>query len=344
MARTHGGNALTPPAVVALLDGLLARDSCAALLDDGEPVVVACSGGADSVALLALALHAGRTVHCVHVDHGLRAGSAEEGREVVALATRLGVASARSVHVRLRTGTNVEAAARDARHAALEGLRLELGATAVLLGHTLDDQAETVLLAVLRGSGMTGLSGMAERRGAIVRPLLGVRRAETLAVCAALGFVALDDPMNHDRRFDRVWLRRELLPALAARSGRDLGVVLARQAAVVREESEYLDRMAQAALSEAGDPPEARALARLDRVVLRRAVRHLVGAPWIGGAAVDGAVEVVVGARRAVALPCGRTLRRTAGHLIVERFATASGTVPIGATSNPSLSEPTELL
>ncbi len=320
MARTHGGypaalNIVALAGVGASLDALLARPSCALLGGDDEPVVVAHSGGADSTALLALACRAGRPVHAVHIDHGLRAGSASEAASAVAAATRLGAATARSVRVAVATGGNVEERARDARHRALECARLDLGAATVLLGHTLDDQAETVLLAVLRGSSLPGLAGMPARRGAIARPLLDVRRSETHAVCAALDIEVIDDPTNHDRRLDRAWLRHELLPALSARRQRDVAPALARQAARIAEESDFLDRAAAAALLAAGDPPSARSLARLDRVILRRALRRFVGPPWIGGEAVDAAVAVVMGAapcRRAAARPHAAPSRRPA--------------------------------
>ena len=333
MARAYGGYqapliAVPPVDAGARLDALLARPSCAVLTDDDAPVVVAYSGGADSTALLALAGRAGRTVHAVHVDHGLRPESAAEAASAVAAAMMVGATTARAVRVEVRRVGNVEEQARDARHEALENARVRLGAALTLLGHTLDDQAETVLLATLRGSGITGLSGMPARRDAIARPLLDVRRSETRVVCRELGVDVVDDPTNHDRRVDRVWLRDELLPALSDRTGRDLGPVLARQAARIAEESDYLDRVAAAALYRAGDPPVARALAELDRVILRRALRRLVGPPWIGGEAVDAAVDVVMGARRAAELPRGRTLARHDGLLTVERSGARSDTVP----------------
>ena len=331
MARAHGGIApliLRPLADAGVqLDCLLARASCAVLTDDDAPVMLAFSGGADSSALLALAVRAGRPVHAVHVDHGLRPDSATDAARATSAAMMLGATSARSMRVSIEPGGNVEERARDARHEALEHARDERGAQFVLFGHTLDDQAETVLLAVLRGSGITGLSAMAARRGAMVRPLLDVRRSETRELCSVLGVDVIDDPMNHDRRIERVWLREELLPTLSARTGRDLGPVLARQAARIAEESEYLDRAAAEALRAAGDTPAARALAGLDRVILRRALRRLVGPPWIGGGAVDAAVEVVMGARKAVELPRGRTLVRRDGNLAVERASDPSGTV-----------------
>ncbi len=173
--------------------------SATEILDDlTGPVLVACSGGPDSLALLVLA--AGRRrldPTAVHVDHGLRPGSAAEARTVEAAAARLG-AGFRAARVDVGPGGNLEARARDARYATLEAIRVELGATAVLVGHTEDDQAETVLLNLLRGSGRAGLGGMPERRGAIVRPLLRVRRSETLAICERVGLSPLHDPMNDD--------------------------------------------------------------------------------------------------------------------------------------------------
>src|SRR5207302_30482 len=129
-------------------------------------------------------------------------------------------------------------------YGALEEARAAIGAEVVLVGHTADDQAETVLLNVLRGSAGAGLAGMAPRHRRIVRPLLGVRRDETRALCAALGFDVLRDPMNDDRTFRRVVIRHDVLPMLSALAGRDLVPVLARQADILRSESEYLDELA----------------------------------------------------------------------------------------------------
>lgn len=305
---------MSPDAVV-LATALLADAPLLGELDG--PVVVACSGGADSVGLLLLACHAGLDTTAVHVDHGLRPDSAADADVVAAIAASVG-ADAVSVRVVVEPGPNVEARARDARFAALHEQADTLGARHIAVAHTLDDQAETLLLAVLRGSGTPGLAGMAARRGAIVRPLLGVRRNALRALVDAAGVVALDDPMNHDDAFLRVWVRSTLLPLLAQRSGRDLAPVLARQTALVRAESEFLDRLAADALRTAGDPPTARALAELDHVVLRRVVRMLCGSPPIGGPVVDAAVGVVVGTATAVDLPGGRTLRRRAGRLVVE--------------------------
>ncbi len=303
----------------ARLDAVLATAPVFATVDG--PVVVGCSGGPDSLALLALAVRAGWQPTAVHVDHGLRPGSATEFAVVEAAARACGV-SARTVRVDVESGPNLEARARDARLAALSSVADELGIDHIALAHTLDDQAETVLMAVVRGSGTPGLSAMAARRGRFVRPLLGVRRHDVRALVAELGWTAVDDPMNHDDQFLRVWMRSTLLPLLDARTGRDLAPVLARQAALVRSESEYLDRLAAAALDAAGSPPRVRDLVALDHVVLRRVVRLWCGAPPIGGRAVEAALEVVAGARVAVELPGGRTLRRRHGCLVVETGVT----------------------
>ena len=140
----------------------------------------------------------------------------------------------------------------------------------VLVGHTADDQAETVLLNVLRGAASSGLAGMAARRGTVVRPLLDARRADTRALCAALGLPVFDDPMNDDRAFRRVAIRHDVLPYLSALAERDLVPVLARQAEILRSDSEFLDDLAARAWpgGESGDHEHARGVAR--RVAPRR--------------------------------------------------------------------------
>jgi tRNA(Ile)-lysidine synthase len=283
----------------------------------GDPVVVACSGGADSLALLALSVAAGVAAVAVHVDHGLRVGSHADFAVVEAAARELGVA-ARVVRVVVPPGSNLEARAREARYGALDDARLASGASAVLVGHTADDQAETVLLNLLRGAATAGLAAMAVRQGAVVRPLLGLRRRDTLEICARLAFAPVVDPMNGDPHFRRVWLRREVLPALEAGAGRDLRALLARQAEVMREESDLLETLARRALDDAGDPPRAAAIAALEPALARRALRQ-----WLGGtppslAAVDGVLAVATGARRAVELPGDRRVARRRGRLVME--------------------------
>jgi tRNA(Ile)-lysidine synthase len=281
--------------------------------DIAAPVVVACSGGADSIALLALVADAALAPIAVHVDHGLRPGSHREADVVAAAAARLGASfDARRVHV--EPGANLEARARTARYDALEAARVEYGATAVLLAHTADDQAETVLLNLLRGSGSTGLAGMPARRGRLVRPLLAARRADVRAECARRELVPVEDPSNDDLAHRRNWIRHEVLPLLERGAGRDLTPVLTRQADVLRAESDFLDALARTAWpGEAG--ARALDLARLPEPLARRAVRCWLGPPPPALDEVDAVLAVARGERRAVDLAGGRRVQRRDGVL-----------------------------
>ena len=282
------------------------------------PVVVACSGGADSVALLALVATVRSDVTAVHVDHGLRPGGDAEARFVAGVAERLGATAERRV-VAVAPGPNLEARAREARYAALTEARRALGAATLALGHTADDQAETVVLNLLRGSGSAGLGAMRERRDEIVRPLLGLRRADTEAICAAVGVEPFADPTNDDRTLRRNWVRHEVLPALSAGAERDLVPVLARQAALLRSESDYLDELARAAWPPDAALAPASALAALPEVLARRAVRQWVGAPPPSAAEVDRVLAVARGTARATELAGGRRVARRNGMLVLTR-------------------------
>ena len=281
------------------------------------PVVAACSGGPDSIALLALAVAAGLEPVAVHVDHGLRAESADEAGFVATVAQQLG-APFRAERVAVEPGPNLEARARDARYRALERSRIAVGATTILVGHTADDQAETVLLNVLRGSASAGLGGMPGVRGHVARPLLGLRRAETSRVCAALGVTPIADPMNDDPAFRRVQIRHEVIPALERAAGRDLVPVLARQADVLRAESEFLDDLARTAWPGSSGDTSTAALMSLPTVLARRAVRCWLGTPPPGLDEVDRVLTVAQGDARATELRGGRTVRRSGGRLHVE--------------------------
>jgi len=279
------------------------------------PVVVGCSGGADSLALVGLAVEAGLDPVAVHVDHGLRPGSADEAAVVAA---RVAVLGSRfdAVAVDVAPGPNLEARAREARYGALEAARRRHDATAVLVAHTADDQAETVLLNVLRGAAASGLGGMRTRQGHVVRPLLGVRRAELARYCAARGIEPLVDPSNADRAFRRAAVRHDVMPLLERVAARDLVPVLARQADVLAEESDYLDTLAAAAWPDA-DPPHAAALLALPSALARRAVRCWLGAPPPSQAEVARVLAVAAGDCRAAQLAGGRTVRRSRGRLTV---------------------------
>ncbi|HEV3495174.1 MAG TPA: tRNA lysidine(34) synthetase TilS, partial [Actinomycetes bacterium] len=222
----------------------------------GTEVTCAVSGGADSLALLVLAVAAGCRVTAVHVDHGLRPESVSEAQVVRAAAERFG-ARFRGVAATVAPGPNLEARARAARYAVLP--------PGVLTGHTADDQAETVLLNLLRGAGLDGLAGMAPEG----HPLLRLRRAETRALCRALVLEWVEDPSNADPAFRRNRVRAELLPLAEAIAARDVVPILARQAALLRDEAALLDSLAAGL-----DPCDARSLAAAPVVLARRAVRR----------------------------------------------------------------------
>jgi tRNA(Ile)-lysidine synthase len=223
----------------------------------GTAVTCAVSGGADSTALLVLAVAAGCSVTAVHVDHQLRPGSADEARHVRELAERFGAAF-RSETVHVGDGPNLEARARSARYAVLPA--------DVMTGHTADDQAETVLVNLLRGAGLSGLSGM---RPGPRRPLLALRRTETVALCVHHGVATVHDPSNDEPRHLRNRVRHELLPLMAELAHRDLVPVFTRQAGLVRDEADLLDD-----LSAALDPTDALALSAAPLPLARRAVRR----------------------------------------------------------------------
>ncbi len=172
------------------------------------------------------------------------------------------------------------------------------------------------MLNLLRGSAASGLGGMAPRRDTFVRPLLGLRRADTHAICAALGIDALRDPMNDDRAFRRVAIRHDVLPLLSTVAARDLVPVLARQSDVFREEAQFLDDLAVAAWP---GPSGARAadLSALSPVLARRAVRRWLGAPPPSHAEVARVLDVARGGSRATELAGGRVVHRSGGLLFV---------------------------
>ena len=230
-------------------------------LATGDLVLVALSGGADSLALAAAtafeAPRAGLTAGAVVVDHGLQPGSAEVAEAAAARASALGLAPVVVRRVAVGAEGGPEAAAREARYAALTAVAAETGAVAVLLGHTLDDQAETVLLGLARGSGPTSLQGMDAVSGRWRRPLLAVRREATRASCADLGLTPWDDPHNDDPSYARVRVRTTVLPVLERELGPGVAEALVRTAAQLREDSEALDHFAEEQAEEVADHAEA---------------------------------------------------------------------------------------
>ena len=225
-------------------------------LDPGDTVVVACSGGADSLALLAATVFEGVRdswqVIGATVDHGLQAGSGEHADRVVEQMRALGVSESVTARVRVEApGLGPEAAAREARYAVLTQIAERFSARAVLLGHTLDDQAETVLLGLARGSGGRALQGMRRAFEIYRRPLLDVGRADTETACLVEGIEYWTDPHNSEERYSRVRVRTKVLPVLEDELGPGVAATLARTADLLRADTTYLDAVADAALESA---------------------------------------------------------------------------------------------
>jgi tRNA(Ile)-lysidine synthase len=278
------------------VDQLLSRCNFSA-----PPAHVDCavSGGADSVALLVLACASGLQVTAWHVDHGLRDNSHTEATLVRDLAAQLG-AHFESRTVLVDSAANVEAHAREARYAVLPA--------GVLTGHTADDQAETILINLLRGSGTRGLAGM---QPTMQRPLLQLRRSETQGMCDELGISYFRDPSNDDDRFQRNRIRREVLPLLESLSKRDIVPVLNRQADLLRDDDELLNELAAAL-----DPTDALALAQAPIALSRRAIRAWLSNPLVpDSATVDRVLDVARGNTLACDIGLGRHVRRSQQRL-----------------------------
>lgn len=270
----------------------------------------AVSGGPDSSGLLVLAVAAGLDVTAVHVDHRLRDGSADEAHVVAALAERVG-ARFRSIVAPVAHGPDLESRARSARHAAL--------GPHALFGHTADDQAETVLLRLLRGTGPAGLAAMTLDR----HPLLGLRRSETHALCAHLGIDALVDPTNDLPVHTRNRVRAEVLPLLADVARRDVVPLLCRLATLSAEQAALLDQLAEPL-----DPTDARALAEAPPMLASTAVRRWwseeTGQPLPpDAAAVARVLDVAAGVMPRADVAAGWRVARTAGRLRWERTGPA---------------------
>jgi tRNA(Ile)-lysidine synthase len=218
-------------------------------------VLVACSGGADSLALLSATVFEGHKLGVrvigVTVDHGLQPGSAEHAARVVDQMAGLGADETAAATVTVESaGRGTEAAAREARYAVLDQMTEHFGAALVLLGHTRDDQAETVLLGLTRGSGGRALAGMRRAFDAYRRPLLDVSRVDTVTACQVEGVEFWEDPHNTDPAYTRSRVRHTVLPLLEEELGPGVAATLARTADQLREDSDLLDELADRALGD----------------------------------------------------------------------------------------------
>ncbi|GDY30767.1 tRNA lysidine(34) synthetase TilS [Gandjariella thermophila] len=322
------------------------RTAVRRLLDDaeaaghpvGEAIAVACSGGADSLALAAATEHVahrrGMAVHGLVVDHRLQPGSAEVVECAAARLRAFNFDAVRVLPVTVDGPGGTEAAARRARYAALRAAQPAPDAL-ILLGHTLDDQAETVLLGLGRGSGPRSIAGMRPLDPPWGRPLLDIPRAVTEAACRALGVEPWSDPHNADPRFVRVRLRAEVLPLLEEVLQGGVAEALARTAAQLREDSDALDALADELFARAGAGADL-AVAPLESApaaVRRRTLRR-----WLAGRGVRDltdaqlrAVDALVGRWRGqggVWLAGGLVAGRAHGRLTVNPMESAPGGNP----------------
>ncbi|MFT4288984.1 tRNA lysidine(34) synthetase TilS [Nocardioides sp.] len=264
------------PSVAAVRRGV--RRTLAGL-GPGDTVLVACSGGPDSLALLAATVFeghkAGLRIVGLTVDHGLQEGSAAQAERTVVQMARLGADETATAKVTVDdpAGLGPEAAARRARYAALDQAAAHFGASVVLLGHTRDDQAETVLLGLARGSGGRSLAGMRRAFDRYRRPLLDLARDDTVTACQVEGIDFWDDPHNRDPGYARVRVRRTVLPVLEAELGPGVAAALARTADQLRADAELLDAIAEQRLRELGLPLPVAALEAEPEAIRRRLLR-----------------------------------------------------------------------
>ncbi len=326
------------PAVAAVR---LAVRRCLADVGD-HPVLVACSGGADSLALLAAAVFETRRrprhVVAVTVDHGLQEGSAERAAALVGQMAGLGADETVSARVEVHaSGQGVEAAAREARYAVLGEAAQRWGSRVVLLGHTLDDQAETVLLGLTRGSGGRSIAGMRAAFEVFRRPLLQVTRAQTERACAAEDIGFWRDPHNEDPRFTRARARHRVMPVLERELGPGVARALARTAEMLQEDMAALDDLAEALrgdLAPAADGLPVERLAALGPALRRRILR--AAAVEAGALPAELFRTHVLALDDLVQAPRGRQVQLP-GHLTATVDA---GLLVFGPTGDPAGSGP----
>jgi len=298
-----------------------------ARLEAGDIVLVAVSGGADSLALASAVLTEAKqsaiTPIAVTIDHQLQSGSGAQAEKVEKQLKEMGYGKVIVKKVVVTTESGLEAGARDARYQALSACAAQEKATKVFLGHTRDDQAETVLLGLARGSGTRSLSGMAIENGIYLRPLLHITRVETVAACKELGIEPWNDPHNSNTEFSRIRVRAEVLPVMEDKLGPGIAAALARSAGILRDDADALDEIAQSEISASDlanlDCEHLSTLVRAIRSRVLRAALYAAGAPS-GSITADhlAAVEALVTSwhgQGAVSLPGGVKVERISGRL-----------------------------
>ena len=296
-------------------------------LTAGDCALVAVSGGADSLALAyALIKEApdlAINLIAVTVDHQLQSGSADQAVKVQVALKAMGYQEVIIEKVSVKEKSGLEADARTARYAALDAVAHAYGATQIFLGHTRDDQAETVLLGLARGSGTRSLAGMAVINGKYARPFLQLTREQTVKACQEAKLNPWSDPHNENAKFSRVRVRNSVLPVMESEIGPGIAAALARSAAILRDDADALDEMAQAVISRVDlKDLECAALAELPRAIRSRVLRaaiYAAGAPS-GTLSADhlSAVESLVTSwhgQGEVSLPGGVKVSRISGRL-----------------------------
>ena len=296
-------------------------------LNAGDTVLVAVSGGADSSALAAGLLAEAKTkairAIAVVIDHALQPNSADVAMNTKSELSKLGYTNIEIKRISVEITDGMEASARRARYAALNEIATSTNAAAIFLGHTKDDQAETVLLGLARGSGTRSLAGMAERIDKYRRPLLSITRSQTEAACKEAGIKYWNDPHNQSMEYARVRVREKVLPMMEVEIGPGIADALTRSAKILRDDADALDQWAEEVLDEI-DPidMDIETLANLPRAVRSRVIRkaiYLAGAPS-GSLSAEHLepVEALVTAWKgqgAVSLPGGVTVARISGRL-----------------------------
>ena len=296
-------------------------------LTAGDSAIVAVSGGADSLAL-AYALikevpDLAITLIAVTIDHQLQSGSGDQAKKVQEQLKAMGYQEVIIEKVSVVEKSGIEADARTARYAALDAIAHAYGASQIFLGHTRDDQAETVLLGLARGSGTRSLSGMATVNGKYARPFLQLTRLQTVAACAEAEITPWNDPHNANEKFSRVRVRNKVMPVMEEEIGPGIAAALARSAAILRDDADALDEMAQAVISRVDlSDLDCAALAELPRAIRSRILRaaiYAAGAPS-GSVSADhlAGVEALVTSWRGqgeASLPGGVKVARISGRL-----------------------------
>jgi len=297
----------------------------------GDSVLVAASGGADSSALAAALLLECKTksikVIALIIDHGLQKNSADVTHETKRTLTKIGYENIEIRRVTVEITDGLEASARRARYQALNDVANSHNAVAVFLGHTKDDQAETVLLGLARGSGSRSLSGMASRVDRYRRPLLSITRAQTEAACEEAGIKFWQDPHNQSMEFTRVRVREVVLPTMEKEIGPGISDALARSAKLLRDDADALDYLSDEIFSKL--EPASLEISKLELQprairtrILRKAI-YLAGAPQ-GSLSAEHIepVEALITAWKGqgpISLPGGVTVARISGRLSLSK-------------------------